>query len=378
MVSKEERTRRNLALREAMDKNGYALLILYGDSRWGKSGWVQYLFNYFLFNRQGYGVFPIDGDPSLIFPQRAPLLAEQAGEKHLRADSGIDDEHVNMSSFKKIMDDLGVKEGSKVGLVNYIDMPAAEYIDLVKNCSTMKFDDATSLFNSVRMIKSAEEIRYLRNSNLAAEHSFHNLLDTLKVGADEKDVRANALHALYKMGARDSIFHAINGQNGDCSPVPGLPGDSYIYNKNDVTIPIIELCNLDGYWTEFSRVLCLGDMSDFTKKMNNAMVETLELADEILVPGITYGEIWDKVDTKVSKLGFHLQYIGHGIGTDVLEGPNILKGSTTTLAENMTIAFHPKILDEDEKRCTYVNDIYLVTNSGGKALSAVPREPIRI
>lgn len=391
MVSKEERARRHGELRKAMDQAGLSLLILYGDNRLGKNGWVQYLVDYYMHQRQGYGIFSMKGEPSLVFPPRAPGLGKTslsapedgaggvgigAGQRQ-RLAAG-DDEHVDMSTFKRTIDEQGIKKGDKVGLVNFIDMPAAEYLELVELCPDIRFEDATAVLNSVRMIKSEEELGYMKRSHLIAEHAFHRILDTLRVGADLRNVRAEAIFAMNNMGIRHFYCSILRGQDGSVSPISLLPGESYIFQGDDVAIPVIEPVGTDGYWMEFSRILHLGRLSDVTQRMSAVLKETLEMCEEMFKPGITYGEIYDRLEARVVKAGFSLDMVGHSIGTDVLEGPNIIKGAPTVLQENMVMSIHPKILDPKQENTCYLGDVYIVTKNGGVPLSMISRDPINV
>ncbi len=63
---------------------------------------------------------------------------------------------------------------------------------------------------------------------------------------------------------------------------------------------------------------------------------------------------------------------GHSIGMTMIEHPKIGEGVEFELAPNMVFSMHPHAIAADGKACLYMQDTWLVTESGGEPLSRLP------
>jgi Xaa-Pro aminopeptidase len=77
--------------------------------------------------------------------------------------------------------------------------------------------------------------------------------------------------------------------------------------------------------------------------------------------------------------GTSAYWSGHGLGQDVIEEPWIGREVVDaddpvdwTLTERMVLAMHPMVLDRGRQGIAYLANSYIVTPSGGQAVSQVP------
>ncbi|HWN20786.1 MAG TPA: M24 family metallopeptidase, partial [Gaiellaceae bacterium] len=90
-------------------------------------------------------------------------------------------------------------------------------------------------------------------------------------------------------------------------------------------------------------------------------------------PGATAHDVHRAVSKGFTERGYHLGHVtGHSIGMTMIEHPKIGEGIDTELAANMVFSMHPHAIGADGQACLYMQDTWLVTESGGEPLSRLP------
>jgi Xaa-Pro aminopeptidase len=71
--------------------------------------------------------------------------------------------------------------------------------------------------------------------------------------------------------------------------------------------------------------------------------------------------------------GFHLGHVtGHSIGMTMIEFPKIGEHEEVELQAGMVLSMHPHAISQDGSACLYMQDTWLVTESGGVPLADLP------
>jgi Xaa-Pro dipeptidase len=71
--------------------------------------------------------------------------------------------------------------------------------------------------------------------------------------------------------------------------------------------------------------------------------------------------------------GYQLGHVtGHSIGMTMIEHPRIGEGVDTELEANMVFSMHPHAIASNGRDCLYMQDTWLVTDSGGEPLAGLP------
>jgi Xaa-Pro aminopeptidase len=90
-------------------------------------------------------------------------------------------------------------------------------------------------------------------------------------------------------------------------------------------------------------------------------------------PGASAHDVHQAVSQGFSERGYHLGHVtGHSIGMTMIEHPKIGAGVEKELEQSMVFSMHPHAIAADGKACLYMQDTWLVTESGGEPLSRLP------
>ena len=213
--SRGEYLRRYEKMRAAMDRRGLACLVVTGNTGWfnGEQANLRYVTGLDIWLEPWFAVFPLQGDPVVfykqgVFSQRglsptAPIALEGTPLKPGTGNGAYFEPFV----AKKVKE-LGF-DGKTVGLAIERVFPANALRELQKEVPHAKFVDADDLMNEVRLVKSAEEIKFYRRSGYCADKAMEALLDAVRPGVTERELYLAADNAAVLAGCNPGGFQLL-------------------------------------------------------------------------------------------------------------------------------------------------------------------------
>ncbi len=242
------------------------------------------------------------------------------------------------------------------------------------------FTNANVLVNWVRIVKSPQEIEYMRRAAKIAEKAMQKAIDSIDAGVRECDVVANIYHA--QMSGTDEYggdYPAIVPllPSGKKTSAPHLTWTDDRYSEGDPVI--IELAGCyKRYHTPISRTVSIGEPPEIVKELSKVVLEGIQVTLDAIQPGITCGEleaVWRKA---IEKSGFSKESrIGYSMGLNYPPDwgertASIRPGDGTVLQPNMTFHLIPAIwLDVYGFE---VSESFRVTETGHETFMNFPRQ----
>lgn len=228
---------------------------------------------------------------------------------------------------------IGVNDG--VRAVDMIDMQAA--VDA-------RFSNGCSIMENVRVIKTNEERDNLRQAARIADAAAGEIIKHIRPGITEKDIKKKLEELLLEKGGQGLSFDPIIA-SGPNSSKPHYFDDSRIIEQNDLIVMDFG-CKYNGYVSDMSRTVFVGEPTEEQKKIYSIVVEANTKGEEAVRQGVTAEEV-DKAARKVIKDAGYGEYFinrtGHGIGTAVHEAPYIKEGNKLVLENGMSFSVEPGI-----------------------------------
>jgi Xaa-Pro dipeptidase len=348
-----ELERRYGRMREAMVRDGLDALVVCGTEYTGFEGQVTYLSGFQIVHRYAYVVLPLDGDPSIVFPSEARYVGVH-GTSQIQEQVFVD------RPGEWIADRLRGKHVGVYGLdyaMTVRDYAAMQALDLVP--WDLEFDHA-------RAVKSDEELVSVRESVRINTEGFHAFREAYEPGRSAAEVLAPAEKLFVEEGCGRLTMNMV------------LVGPEFAIARDDVIledfcIPSLEIADPGGHRVEVSRAL--GSPSAEVERMFDAYTEYFEVAKTALRPGASAHDVHRAVSKGFLDRGYHLGHVtGHSIGMTMIEFPKIGEGVETELEANMVFSMHPHAISEDGRECLYMQDTWLVTESGGKPMAGLPMQ----
>lgn len=369
MISLTERERRFTALRAMMREQDYAALLVAGNAEATQRGYVRYVSNWRLWGGKGFVIFPLEGEPVVVLgagsqSHWAPRVG-WIGDVRPTANM--------MAEVAAIIRQRGM-DNQRMGVVGLHEvMLHGDVVTLQEGLPVTELVDATTPVDAVMAIKSEEEIA-------AASRTYGYIADALETfkthlapDKSERAVMAAAIRVLADYGCHDGIAHLTNGVQPFFRP----PTDRVI-TTDDVFKVSLEFAGPEGYWIELSGVYSFQEPPERLRRHYETTRQALTNAAAALRPGATGSDLTRAIETTFADAGWNVTgrgiWDGHAIGLVVIRPPYSTPDSTDPFQENMIINVHPGVLVDEDGLGYFMQDNFLVTLEGGKALGEYRHE----
>ena len=365
LPTKQEVERRYKNVRSQMEKAGLDALLVCGNQYAGFEGAVLYMSGFEIVHRYLYVLFPLVGEPTLVFPREARWIGDK-GKPWVK-------DHVWPEVPGQWIRDIAIeRRWKRLGVygMNFV-MAVRDYRELSRgSLELVPFD---TQFDMARAVKSEEELAEVRDAMDIVLDGFWALVGAYQTGKTEAQIMAPAVERFFARGAGPRMMNILlSGGHGEAEAFFKVPGHRVV-EANDLLLYSLEVTGAGGYWVEFSRPLLRGKPSMTTQKMADAYPVALEAARKKMRAGEMASNVHRAVSETFAKHGFALGHLsGHSIGTTMLEYPAIGAQSEVPLEENMIFSLHPQVVDRDGRVCLYTQDTYRVGKTEGECLADVP------
>lgn len=257
---------------------------------------------------------------------------------------------------------------------------AACFEALKRNLPHVLFKDATSLVNWVRIIKSPQEIEYMRQAAQIIEKTMAVALDVIEPGVRQCD----AVAAIYQAQISGSAefggdYTAIVPMlpTGAGTSTPHLTWTDQPFVKGEATILELAGCRL-RYHCPMARTIHLGKPPQKLVDTAEVVVEGLNHALAAAKPGVTGAEVEAVWRRTIARYGIVKDSrIGYSTGLNYPPdwGEHTLSlrpGDKTVLQKDMTLHMIPGIWTENWG--IEISECFRVSESGGKPFCNFPRK----
>lgn len=318
----------------------------------------------------GFSHIPTERPVALVISREGELffMAPQLEYDHIRGECKLADEVYTypdypgkthpMRLFAKFMAEKGLS--SKLIATDSTEGAAGGYgyrgPSLKDLLSKSKFVDGRDIVDSLRLVKSKQEIRLLKESARWSEIAHDILLENTKSGVHDtlaavKSSYEGLTRMLKKLGRRYVQFRialsplvvGFRGQVGAGSAIPHA-----VYTKNKIRkgeVLVSEAgVEVAGYTAELERTVIVGKPSPKAKKYFDAMVKAQNAALREFRPGIPCSRVDEATRKSVEASGFSdalRHHAGHGIGLDGHEPPWLDPGDRTMIKQGMVFSCEP-------------------------------------
>ena len=200
------------------------------------------------------------------------------------------------------------------------------------------------IVESLRIIKSKDEINATKKALNLAEEAFFQLIPSLKIGMCEKEVAWLLEQKVREAGATALSFPSIVASGPNAALPHAIPSDRTL--KSGETILFDWGAKLNHYCSDISRTIWFGDPDELFQKV----FETVKTAQQKAIASIKAGISSKAVDqvarSYIEKMGFKGKFdhgLGHGTGLAIHEAPRLSPFRDITLAEGMIVTVEPGI-----------------------------------
>lgn len=243
-------------------------------------------------------------------------------------------------------------------------------------------------------IKSKHEIELMKEAGMMVSKTHKYLQKYIKPGITTKDLDELAEEYIRSMGGIPTCKGYEGFPTALCTSindevVHGIPSNRKLKNGDIITIDMV--IGYKGYQGDAAWTYAVGSISDEKKYLMEHTEKALYEGIKQVKPGAHIGDISNAIETYATKhkLGVVKELVGHGIGTEMHEDPDVPNygkpGHGPRLKEGMVICIEPmlnlgtadiEMLDDnwtivtrDEKPSAHYEHTVLVTKDGYEILT---------
>lgn len=305
--------------------------------------------------------------------ERISMVAIDMEATTVKAHAGIDDLRIYREFSDDPMDKLADSlkdlklDCGKVG-VELEFLPAKDFATLQKRLPAIQWVSADAIFNKARQIKTANELALLRSLSKLTDKAIGDALRSAKIGMSEMELAAMLLSSLFGGGAESYKLMII--ATGERSQFPNVGPTERKLQRGDI-IRMEIFGQKKGYLSGVCRTAVVGDATPEQYKIWSNLIECKYLVMDLIRPGASCPDIYQKFLAKFSQLGFEpISFVAHGIGLHLHEEPYMGRYGNEIVEAGMVGAFEPLVYIPG--RFGMQNkDMFCVTEKGCELLSDV-------
>ena len=368
--SKEEFLRRkNDVLRSMKEQNLDALLMFRQESMYWLTGYDT--FGYVFFQ-----TLVLDKNGNLILLTRAPDLRQAQNTSNIKdIRIWVDKDGSNPTDdLKIILDELSLK-GKKIGVeyeaYGMTGRNALRLNESLKNYCDL--EDYSELITKLRVVKSQEEIIYVKKAAELADRALDEAWKHTKAGASEAKILAEMQKAVLEGGGDYPANEYIIGSGHNALLCRYQSEKRNLSNEDQLSIEWAG--TYKHYHSAMFRTIPIGKANSKHIKMHEACVEALTNCEEKLIPGNIAGAVFDVHAKTFDNLGYNkarMNACGYSLGSTFspnwMDWPMLYTGNPYIIQPGNIFFMHMILMDSDNQLAMNLGETYLVTDKGNERL----------
>ncbi|MCE5240236.1 Xaa-Pro peptidase family protein [bacterium] len=382
-IPKSEFQQRWATLQKKMAEQDLDVLIAHGDE--ADPSMVRYLSDYWPLFETGGVALGRKGDPILCIGPETLTFAQDRGKcdrimQLLEYRESAEPEYpgVKLDTFADVIAAAGGKNVKRIGVAGLPVMPVTVYNALKKAAGKAKLVRADDLIVEMRTVKSANEIKCMREAFRISEIATEYVLNKMKPGMTEQQIVGLAQAAMYEHGAEyeGHPTYVLSGVNS--THAIGRPSPKVIKKGELIQLNIGAL--VSGYSSSVGRPVCFGKMPAKMRDLVSFGLEAHYKTAEMMKAGEPAAEVVIKFEEFVKAAGYgdYLLYGPcHAIGLMEVERPWMESSSKYPLVENMTFQVDTFLYITGKFGLRWENGVR-VTKQGVEWLSSIRNEVIEL
>ena len=256
---------------------------------------------------------------------------------------------------------------------NYVTY--AKYKEYMHKYKINSLVETENMIEKQRMIKDEEEIECIQKACKITDECFAHIVNYIRPGMTEKQI-AREIDYYYYKHSEGTSFETIVASGENSSKPHAIPTDRKIKNVDIITIDMG--CKINGYCSDMTRTIFVGEVQENIKKVYDLVLKNQEQVLQDMHDNSNTKQIAKMVDNDFRLNNYDLIHaLGHGVGLDIHEKPIISINSENILKENMVVTDEPGIYIA-EKFGVRIEDTVLIKNGTCESLTKSPKKYVVI
>ena len=368
--SKEEfQKRKSNVLKSMKEQKLDALLMFRQESMYWLTGYDT--FGYVFFQ-----TLILDQKGNITLLTRAPDLRQAQNTSNIEdIRIWVDKDKSNPTDdLKIILNEFNLK-GKKIG-IEYEAYGLTGRNALRLNKSLKDYcvvEDHSELITKLRVVKSQNEIVYVRKAAELADKALEEAWKYTKTGASEAKILAEMQKVIFEGGGDYPANEFIIGSGHNALLCRYQAEKRNLSNIDQLSIEWAGA--FKHYHSAMFRTIPIGKTNPKHVKMHEACVEALSNCEKNLIPGKTAGNVFDVHAKTFDNLGYNksrMNACGYSLGSTFspnwMDWPMLFTGNPYIIQPGNIFFMHMILMDSENELAMNLGETYLVTENGNERL----------
>ena len=235
--------------------------------------------------------------------------------------------------------DAGVPDAAGVpGAASVEDAGAASA------CPGSRLRETSDVVVGLRAVKDAGEIARMRAAQAVTDAAFAHIVSFMRPGMTERAVQVELEGFMRRHGADDLAFPSIVAAGANGASPHAVPGDTVLEAGQCVVLDFGAKAR--GYCSDMTRTVFLGEPDARLRSAYETLRRANEQVERALRPGVTGKEMHELAERVLDEGGFGGLMghgLGHGVGLDIHELPNLSPRNEAPLVAGNVVTVEPGI-----------------------------------
>ena len=337
---------------------------------------MYWLTGYDTFGYVFFQTLVLDQKGNIVLLTRAPDLRQAQNTSNINdIRIWVDENESNPTEdLKIILDELNLK-GKNIG-VEYeaYGLTGRNALRLNKSLKNYcSIEDTSELVTKLRVIKSNEEINYVKKAANLADKALSEVWKHAKAGVSESKILAEMNKVIFEGGGDYPANEFIIG-SGKNALLCRYQAEKQILNSRD-QLTIEWAGTYRHYHSAMFRTIPIGKADPKHFKMHEACIEALNKCEIKLKPGNKIGEVFDIHAKTFDDLGYknsRMNACGYSLGATFspnwMDWPMLYTGNPYVIKPGNIFFMHMILMDSENNLAMNIGETYLVTESGNERL----------
>ena len=311
------------------------------------------------------------------------LLTRSADFLQAKFTSNVSDiriwkDEVNATPWKNLLDIINEVRSKRNSVGIEMDTHGLTAFNFNKLKETLSFPlrDSSDIISKLRLIKSEDELKYVRKAGEIADKCLVKIKPLIKEGIQENEILAVMQGENFKLGGDYPANEFIVG-SGRNALLCRYQAEKRILSKQDqITLEWAGVYK--HYHAAMMRTAIIGKVSNKQLQMHKITVQALKECEKILKPNKSMSQVFNTYKNVMKNFGFEhakLNACGYALGARFspswMEREMFYENSNTIIKKNMVFFLHMIMMDEKENLAMCLGRSYIVTNTNPESLSKV-------
>jgi Xaa-Pro dipeptidase len=332
----------------------------------------------------GYDTFGYVFFQSLILDQKGNLilLTRAPDLRQARNTSNIEDIRIWVDKddsnptedLKQILNELNLKD-KNIGIeYEAYGLTGRNAINLNKSLENFcSLDDKSELITKLRVIKSPEEIVYVKKAAALADKALDEVWKFAKKGVSESKILAEMNRVIFEGGGDYPANEFIIGSGKNALLCRYQSEKQILSNEDQLTIEWAGTYR--HYHSAMFRTIPIGKANPKHYEMHEACLEALKNCENTLKPGNKIGEVFDMHAKIFDNLGYkdcRMNACGYSLGATFspnwMDWPMLYTDNPYVIQPGNVFFMHMILMDSKNDLAMNLGETYIVNEKGNERL----------